>query len=71
MRITVDIDENDLRKIQEATGLRKRSPAVRRIVADYVRGLEKKEFLRKVMDRRTDYPLTNKALEKLGAYDPR
>ena len=69
MRITVDIDEHDLQRIQAVTGIKKRSPAVRRVVADYVKEMEKKQFLRKVMEKRTDYPLTNDQLEKLGSYD--
>jgi hypothetical protein len=70
MRITVDIDENDMLKIQEATGIRKRSPAIRRAVVDYVRELEKRRFLMKVRERKTDYGMTNEELEKLGTYDP-
>jgi Arc/MetJ family transcription regulator len=69
MRITVDIDETSLARIQKATGIRKRSPAVRRAVDDYVRELERKRFLRKVMEGRSDYGLTNDELEARGRYD--
>jgi Arc/MetJ family transcription regulator len=69
MRITVDIDEKSLAAVQQATGLRKRSPAIRRAVADYVKDLEKKRFLRKVMEGKSDYSLSNEELEARGTYD--
>jgi Arc/MetJ family transcription regulator len=69
MRITVEIDAGNLAAVQQATGIRKRSPAVRRAVADYVRDLERKRFLAKVMEGKTDYSLTNKELEARGTYD--
>ena len=69
MRITVDIDESDLASVQRMTGIRKKSPALRRAVLDYVREMEKKRFLQKVMEGRSDYGLTNDALEGLGEYD--
>ena len=70
MRITVDIDEKQLERIQKATGLRKRSPAVRRAIDDYVKEMEKKRFLKKVLENGTDYAMTNEEIEGLGVYDP-
>lgn len=68
MRITVDIDAETLDAIQKETGLKK-SPAIRKIAADYVMGLQRKRFLRKVLEGRTDYGMTNEQLEGLGSYD--
>ena len=69
MRITVEIDDKHLASVQQATGIRKRSPALRRAIADYVKDLERKKFLRKVMEGKTDYSLTNEELEARSAYD--
>lgn len=69
MRITVDLDEKDLASVQRATGIRKRSPAVRKAISDYVKDLEKKRFLTRVMDGKSDYALSNEELEARGTYD--
>lgn len=68
MRITVDIDADTLAAIQKETGLKK-SPAMRKVAVDYVKDLQKKRFLRKVLEGRTDYGMTNEQLEDLGSYD--
>lgn len=69
MRITVDIDESQLARIQTATGVKKKSPAIRSVVDGYVMELEKKRFLRKVLRGGSDYGLTNEQLEAFGIYD--
>ena len=69
MRITVDIDETDLASVLKSTGLRKRSPAVRQAVADYVIDLERKRFLRRVMEGKSDYSLSNEELESRDTHD--
>ena len=69
MRITVDIDENQLDRIQKATGISKKSPAVRQAIDSYLRQLDRKRFLRRVLRGRSDYALTNEQLESLSTYD--
>ena len=69
MRITVDIDEDQLNVIQRATGERKKSPAIRQALAEFIAERKRKRLLRKVMDGGTDYSLTNDELEALGMYD--
>ena len=69
MRLTVDLDENELARIQEETGIRKKSPAVREALGRYVRDLERRRFLRRVLAGETDYPLTNEEIEDLATYD--
>ena len=69
MRITIDIDEKQLAGIQKETGIRKKSPAVRHALECYIRDMKKKRFLRKVMEGRSDYSLTNDQVEALGTYD--
>lgn len=69
MRITIEIDENQLAVIQKETGIRMKSPAVRRALECYMREMEKKRFLKKVMEGGCDYSLTNEQVEALGTYD--
>jgi len=69
MRITVDVDEKALARIQKLTGIRKRSPAVRHALEGYLREFEKKRFLQDVLNGKTDYALTNAELEAMGTYD--
>ena len=69
MRITVDIDEAQLRAVQEATGQRKKSPAIRQALDEFVAERRRKRFLRKVMEGNVDYALTNEELESRADYD--
>ena len=70
MRLTVDIDEKELAEIQKATGIRKKSPAVKKAVEAYLCGLERRRFLQRVCEGRTDYSMTNEEIEAAGTYDP-
>ena len=69
MRITIDIDEDQLSAIQQATGLSKKSPAVCRALEDHLAGLARKRFLERVLRGETDYALSNDDLEGLARYD--
>jgi hypothetical protein len=69
MRITVELDATDLASVQQATGIRKRSPAIRQAIADYVKDLEKKRFLHRVTEGKSDYALSNEELESREAHD--
>ncbi len=69
MRLTVEIDDNDLAQVQEATGIRKKSPAVKRAVESFLYALERRRFLQRVCEGRTDYSTSNRELEDAGTYD--
>lgn len=69
MRITLDIDEVQLKAIQRATGHKKKSPAIRQALAEFVAGRRRKQFLSKVMAGKVDYSLTNDELEAMATYD--
>lgn len=69
MRITVDVDESDLKDIQAATGVKKKSPAIGRALAIYLRETKKQKVLRMVREGKTDYSTSNEALEKGARYD--
>jgi len=69
MRLTVDIDDQELAEIQKATGIRKKSPAVKKAVEGYLRTLDRQRFLQRVCEGKTDYSVTNRELEAGGTYD--
>ncbi len=69
MRITVDIDDSQLRMIQQATGIRKKAPAIRQALTEFVAESRRKRFLSKVREGRVDYGSTNDELEANGTYD--
>lgn len=69
MRLTVDIDANDLARIQEATGIRKKSPAVKKAVEGYLQTQQRRRFLQRVCEGKTDYGMTNDEVEAIGTYD--
>ncbi|NUN97243.1 MAG: hypothetical protein HUU16_13840 [Candidatus Omnitrophica bacterium] len=65
MRITVDLDENTLSKLQEVTGIKKKSPAVTHAVEQYLRSVRVEEVIRKAVNGETDYSTTNEELEAM------
>lgn len=71
MRITIDIDANDLKQIQKITGQKKKSPAINQVVTDYLKMRERRAFIESVLAGKTDYALTNDELEALDIYEAR
>lgn len=65
MRITIDIDEAILTEVQKITGEKKRSPAVARIVEEFVKRAQAKAFGRSLRAGEFDYPSTNDEIEGL------
>ena len=65
MRITIDIDEAVLAEVEKITGEKKRSPAVAKIVEDFVKRTRAKEFGRRLREGAFDYPVTNEEIEGL------
>ena len=63
MRITIDIDEATLKEVEKITGEKKRSPAVARIVEEYVKRAQNKAFGQRLLDGEYDYPHTNEEIE--------
>jgi Arc/MetJ family transcription regulator len=70
MRLTVELDDTEISEIQEATGIRKKSPAVKKAVQGYLYGVKRREFLQRVCEGKTDYGMTNEEIEASGTYDP-
>ncbi|MEI6787193.1 MAG: type II toxin-antitoxin system VapB family antitoxin [bacterium] len=69
MRMTIEIDENELGEIQHETGISGKSPAVRKALELYLRDMKKRKLIQRVMEGRTDYGRTNEEVEALVTYD--
>ena len=69
MRITVDIDDKALKDLKRYTGIRKKSPAVSRAVADYLRRQKVEEIIRTVNEGKVGYGLTADELKKQRTVD--
>ena len=63
MRIVVEIDEGTLRDVMKLTGERKKSPAMAKAIADYVRRRKAQELGRLLREGAFDYPSTNEEVE--------
>ena len=71
MRLTIDIDAKELKRIQTLTGQRKKSPAISQALADYLREHEKQRFIERALTGQTDYSATNDEMEARDVYDAR
>ena len=71
MRLTIDVDASDLKRIQKATGQKKKSPAVSQALAEYLRQQERHKFIERVISGQTDFSLTNNELEARDVYEAR
>lgn len=69
MRITVDLDENDLTEVSRITGIEKKSPAVALAVREFIRQKKRERFLKKVLAGETDYAMSNDELEAATKWD--
>jgi hypothetical protein len=72
MRITVDIDEATLKEAMALTGERNKSPAVAKVVVEYVRRAKAREFGRLIREGAFDYgePTGARTLREDPAGDP-
>ncbi len=71
MRITIDIDEKDLIKIQKLTGQKMKSPAVSQALDEFLRQQARREFIARALSGKTDFALTNDELEARDVHDAR
>ena len=65
MRITVDIDETVLNDLVAMTGETKKSPAISKVVTDWVKRQKAKAFGKRIMEGYYDYPSTSEEIEGL------
>lgn len=59
MRITVDIEEEELRELMALTGEKMKSPAVAKAVEMYIKRARAKEFGLLIREGHFDYPIDN------------
>ena len=71
MRITFEIDANDLKRIQQITGEKKKSPAISHALTIFLKMDERRKFVEKALSGKTDYALTNDELEARDIYETR
>lgn len=71
MRITIEIDANELKQIQRITGKKKKSPAISQALSEFIRQRQRREFIARVLSEGTDYALTNEQLEAQDVYEAR
>jgi Arc/MetJ family transcription regulator len=71
MRITIEIDANNLKRIQKITGEKKKSPAVTQALTEYLNWRRRHEFVERVLAGKTDFSLGNEALEARDVYETR
>jgi metal-responsive CopG/Arc/MetJ family transcriptional regulator len=69
MRITIEVDANELNQIQRITGKKKKSPAIAQALSEFIR--QKQKFIERVLSGETDYALTNEQLEAQDVYEAR
>jgi Arc/MetJ family transcription regulator len=69
MRITIELDEGQLRSVLKATGKTKMSPAVSAALDEYLAMKRREAFVTMVMDGKTDYQASNEELEALTDSD--
>ncbi len=69
MRITIDVDANELKQIQKITGEKKKSPAIIQALSRFLRQQQRQKFLERALSGQTDFSLTNDELEALDIYE--
>lgn len=71
MRITLDIDASELRRIQKITGQKKKSPAIGQALAEFLKLRERQKFIERALSGQTHFSLTNDELEARDVYETR
>jgi Arc/MetJ family transcription regulator len=71
MRITIEIDANELSRIQKITGEKKKSPAVTRALTEYLNWRRRHEFVQRILAGKTDFSMSNEDLEARDVYEAR
>jgi Arc/MetJ family transcription regulator len=71
MRVTVDIDEKELGKVIKETGVKKISPAVNAALREFLALRERKRIIKRFLEGKADYSLTNEELEARDIHEAR
>ncbi len=70
MRSAIEIDADDMSRIQKFTG-KKKSPAVSQALTEFPKLRERQEFIGRVLAGKTDFSLSNEQLEGRDRYETR
>jgi len=65
MRITIDIANDLISDVLSYTGETKKSPAVARVVEEFIKRQKAKEFGKMIMEGEFDYPSTAEEIQEL------
>lgn len=65
MRITIDIPDELISDVMNYTGETKKSPAVARVVEEFIKRQKAKEFGKMIMEGKFDYPSTPEEIQQL------
>jgi len=71
MRITIELDAKNMRRIQKITGQKKKSPAVNRALSEFIQQHQRRQFIERALSGQTDFSLTNEELESRDVYEAR
>ena len=71
MRLTIEIDADDMTRIQRITGEKKKSPAVSRALTEFLKLRERRDFIKRVLAGKTDFSSSNEQLETRDWYETR
>jgi Arc/MetJ family transcription regulator len=71
MRITIELDAENMKRIQKITGQKKKSPAVARALSEFIHQYQRRQFIERALSGQTDFSLTNEELEARDVYEAR
>ena len=71
MRITIELDAENMKIIQKITGQKKKSPAVSHALSEFIQQHQRRQFIERVLSGQTDFSLTNQELEARDVYEAR
>ena len=71
MRITVELDAENMRQIQRITGQKKKSPAVSRALSEFIQQHQRRQFIERALNGQTGFSLSNEELEARDVYEAR
>ena len=63
MRITVDVDPGELNELLQITGEKKMSPAIGKVISEFIKRKKARDFGRMLREGAFDYGSTNEDIE--------
>jgi hypothetical protein len=69
MRVTLEIEEKQMREILKVTRQKKKSPALAQALEEFLHNRKRQDFLKKVLAGKTDYLASNEEVEELACIE--